>query len=79
MEAIDVLIAIGGVMLSIIGYFLRSSMQEIKEIKKVSYSNKSDIKVLQNEHGHLVENFEKLYDAVKELTVEIKELNKRIK
>jgi uncharacterized protein YoxC len=79
MEAIDILTAIGGVMLSVIGYFLRSSMQEIKEIKKVSYTNKSDIKVLQNEHGHLVENFEKLYDAVKELTIEIKELNKRIK
>jgi hypothetical protein len=44
MEAIDILTAIGGVMLSVIGYFLRSSMQEIKEIKKVSYTNKSDIR-----------------------------------
>jgi hypothetical protein len=79
MEAIDILTGIGGLMLSVIGYFLKRTMDELKEIKQVAYSNKRDVDVLKNDHGHLVDNFDKLYDSIKELTTEIKELNKRIK
>lgn len=75
----QILTVIGGIMLSIISYFLRNTMKEIKEIKKVTYKNQSDVEVLKNDYGHMVGNFDKLYDAVKELTHEIKELNKRIK
>jgi hypothetical protein len=74
---------IGGVVFAIIGFFLKQTMSTLKEVKDVAYKNKLDISVMKsdshNKFNYMTEKFDSLNDSVKELTIEIKELNKRIK
>lgn len=83
MEMIELLTVIGGVMLAIIGFFLRQTMADLKSVKLMSYENKSKIEVLEKEHilrhQNLTEKFDELKLTMSELIKEIKELNKRIK
>jgi hypothetical protein len=83
MEMIELLTMIGGVMLAIIGFFLRQTMADLKSVKLMSYENKSKIEVLEKEHilrhQNLTEKFDELKLTMSELIKEIKELNKRIK
>lgn len=81
MDLMSVLTMIGGLMLTIIGYFLKSTMDELKEIKALGYKTKSDLEILKNDHinkyTNITDKFDELKSAVVELTKEIKELNKR--
>ena len=81
MDMMTVLTMIGGVMLTVIGYFLKATMDELKEIKLLSYKTKSDLEILKNDHinkyANITDKFDELKSAVVELTKEIKELNKR--
>lgn len=83
MEMIELLTVIGGIMLAIIGFFLRQTMADLKSVKLMSYENKSKIEVLEKEHilrhQNLTEKFDELKLTMSELIKEIKELNKRIK
>lgn len=83
MEMISLLTIIGGVMLGVIGYFLRSTMEELKAVKDMSYETKNQLNILKNDHTNkydsLNDKFDELKVAVIELTKEIKELNKRVK
>jgi predicted nucleic acid-binding Zn-ribbon protein len=83
MELMSLLTVIGGLMLSIIGYFLKKTMDELKEVKELSYDNKSKLQVLQVDYKNKIENITEKFDELKltlsELIKEIKELNKRIK
>lgn len=79
----ELLTIIGGIMLAIIGYFLKDTMSQLKEVKDVAYKTKNDLEVLKNDYLNKIEQlngkFDLLYDAVKDLTDEIKQLNKKIK
>jgi len=81
MTTIDILTMIGGVMLAIIGYFLKATMAELKEVKELSYKTKNQLDILKNDHTNKYDNltgkFDELKTAVIDLTKEIKELNKR--
>jgi len=77
---------LGGVVILIISYFLKKSvadsekshdkvMAEVEGLKKDVSSNKDRIILLENNHIHLTDKFDLLYDAVRELTKEIKNLN----
>ena len=77
---------LGGIALGIISYFLKKSvtdnekshdkvMAEVEGLKKDISGNKDRIILLENNHIHLTDKFDLLYDAVKELTKEIKNLN----
>ena len=83
MEMIDLLTAIGGIMLAIIGYFLKATMSELKDVKEMSYNTKNQLDILKNDHNNKYANmsdkFDELKAAVVDLTKEIKELNKRVK
>lgn len=83
MDMITILTMIGGLMLGIIGYFLKKTMEDLKDVKVLSYQTKGDLDVLrndhQNKHTNLSEKFDELKYAMQELTKEIKELNKRVK
>lgn len=83
MDALTVLTFIGGIMLTIIGWFLRQTMMELKEVKILATTTSTKLEVLQRDHDlqlqYLGERFDDLYDAVKDLTSEIKELNKKMK
>ena len=66
---------LGGVMVGIISYFLKETMDELKEVKHMAEDNKTRIVLLESNHTHLTDKFDQLFDAVKELTKEIKQLN----
>ena len=80
---LPLLTIIGGVMLSIIGYFLKKTMDDLRSVKEMSYDNKSKIELLQNDYNNKYNNLSEKFDELKltmnELIKEIKELNKRIK
>lgn len=81
MEVINILTAIGGIMLGIISWFLKATMAELKEVKDLSYSTKNQLDILKNDHlnkyANMSDKFDELKAAVVDLTKEIKELNKR--
>ena len=83
MEVIDILTLIGGAMLAVIGYFLKSTMDDLKAVKVLSYETKSQLDLLKNDHinkyANITDKFDELKSAVVDLTKEIKELNKRTK
>ena len=83
MEIIELLTLIGGVMLSVLGYFLKQTMSELKEVKAIAYSTKTKVEVLENDYLNKIASlngkFDLLYNALDKLTTKIEELNKRIK
>ena len=77
----QLLFILGGVSISIIGYFLKKTLDELEKVKTISYENKNRLSVIENDYLNKVANlndrFDLLYDAMKDLTNEIKELNRR--
>ena len=61
-------------LIAVISYFLKMTMDELKETKKMAIENKNKIDLVENNHNHLTNKFDMLYDAVKDLTKEIKHL-----
>lgn len=76
-----ILTAIGGMMFTIIGYFLKSTMEDLKSVKLLTYETKNKLDILQNDHinkhAALTDKFDELKQALNELTKELKELNKK--
>jgi peptidoglycan hydrolase CwlO-like protein len=83
MDMLPLLTVIGGVMLSIIGYFLKKTMDDLRSVKEMSYDNRSKIELLQNDYNNKYNNLSEKFDELKltmnELIKEIKALNQRIK
>lgn len=83
MATIDILTLIGGVMLSIIGYFLKATMDDLKSVKAQSFETKNKLALLEmdsiNKYNNLSEKFDDLKGAIIDLTKEIKDLNNRVK
>ena len=80
---LSVAIFLGGVIISIIGYFLRKTMDEQKETQTLAIKTKSELDVLKNDHDnkhiHLTDKFDDLKESIVTLTKEIKELTAKIK
>jgi predicted transcriptional regulator len=83
MEMINILTFIGGLMLAVIGYFLKETMNDLKNVKATSFETKNKLALLENDSinrfNNLSDKFESLKEALVDLTKEIKELNKRVK
>lgn len=79
----SILTMIGGVMLATIGYFLKSTMTELKEVKKTAYITATKLEVLERDYmlqlKHLNTKLDDLTDVVTDLTKEIKSLNEKVK
>lgn len=77
-----ILTFIGGIMLSIISYFLKRTMDELKEVKSVTYKNQSRLDVLENDYinkiDQLNQRMDMLYKSIERLTDKIEKLNSRI-
>jgi hypothetical protein len=77
----ELLTFIGGVMLAIISYFLKGTMNDLKRVKEVSYETKTKVEVLEREYMIKIDNlngkFDMLYQGIKDLTAEISKLNDR--
>jgi hypothetical protein len=67
-----------GIIIGIISYFLNRTMNELDKVKDNSEKNTIRINILENNHVHLTDKFDLLYDAVRDLTQEIKNLNVRL-
>jgi hypothetical protein len=78
----QLLFVLGGVSISIIGYFLKKTLDELEKVKTISYENKNKLSVIENDYLNKVANlndrFDLLYAAMKDLTAEIKNLNLRL-
>lgn len=78
----NILLWIGAILITLIGYFLKQTMEELKQFKNIAIETKTKLVLLeldhQNKYNHLNEKIDALYVAIKDLTIEIKELNKRI-
>ena len=70
-----VVVVIAGIVIGIISYFLNRTMNELDKVKDNSEKNTIKISLLENNHTHLTDKFDLLYDAVRDLTQEIKNLN----
>ena len=79
-----------GVLLGVVGFFLRDFWASIKQLRTDVDSNKEKISLTDTKlevltkdhdlkHTHLSEKFDSLSDALKELTKEIKELSRDLK
>lgn len=83
METIDLLTGIGGLVVSIISYFLKRTMDELKEIKLLAYSTSTKVKVLENDYVNKVQQlndkFDLLAESLKELNKNIEKLNDKIR
>ena len=73
-----VLVIAAGIIIGIISYFLNRTMGELDKVKDNSEKNTIRINLLENNHLHLTDKFDLLYEAVKDLTQEIKNLNIRL-
>jgi len=80
METIDILTFIGGLAVSIISYFLKQTMNDLKQVKEIAYSTKSKLNVIENDYlnkiDQLNQKFDMLNESIKELTLEIKNSKK---
>ena len=78
METMEILTAIGGLAISIIGYFLKQTMDDIKSVKELSYKSSTKIEVLEREYfikiEKLDEKFDLLYNAIEKLTDKLENL-----
>jgi ascorbate-specific PTS system EIIC-type component UlaA len=78
----EILTTIGGLMLGVVSYFLRRTMNEIEKIKEVAYENRSQIMVMRNDYINKIDalndKFDLLANSIKELNSNIKELNNKL-
>lgn len=73
---------VGAILVAVIAYFLKKTMDDLKETAKMSVENKSEISILKTDYKNKMDFFSEKFDELKttisELIREIKELNKRI-
>lgn len=73
---------VGAILVAVIAYFLKKTMDDLKETAKLSVENKSEISILKTDYKNKIdfftEKFDELKTTISELIREIKELNKRI-
>jgi len=83
MDIHTILTFLGGLSISVIGYFLKQTMAEIRNIKEVTYTTKTKVEVMEadyiNKISNLNEKFDLLYTAINKLTDKIEKLNDKIK
>lgn len=80
---LSIYVFLGGIIVAIIGYFLRKTMEKLEETEKACIIIRKDLDVLKkdhdNKHEYLTEKFDDLKDSIVVLTNEIKQLTAKIK
>jgi peptidoglycan hydrolase CwlO-like protein len=79
----QLLLMLGGLSISVIGYFLKSALSEIREVKIMAIETKQKLAVLEvdylNKVSSLNDKIDALQETIKDLTRELKEYNKNIR
>lgn len=85
---------LGGIVMVVVGYFLKNTMDDLKEhrrhtdseiekLKENSSTNKAKIDIIEREgnlkYEHLNKKLDELYTMLKDLIIEVKDINRRIK
>jgi uncharacterized coiled-coil DUF342 family protein len=80
MDTIEILYIIGGLGISIISYFLKKTMDELKEIKNMAQDTKEKVAIMEidylNKVSNLNEKIDNLQSTIKDLTQELKTWHK---
>lgn len=83
MELTTIIPTIGGILISILGYFLKRVMEDHEKTKDMAVQTKSKLDLVENDylnkHNHLNEKFEELNSTLKELSNDIKILTKELR
>jgi len=78
----QVLVYVLGLALGIIAYFLKMTMDRLKDVEKQTSFNTQKCSVLENEYNlkfiHMSEKFDELHNAVRDLTLEIRSLTREL-
>jgi len=79
----QLLFILGGVSISVIGYFLKKTLDELEKVKTITYENKNKLSVIEvdylNKINTLNDKFDDLKEVMKDLTQEIKALNNKMR
>ena len=82
MEILQIGGVVFGLMLGVISFFLKATMDDIKKMKECVYSTKTKVEVMEkdylNKHQNLTEKFDLLNTTMRDLTSEIKKLSEQI-
>ncbi len=82
MGGVEIIGIVGGSLLAVVSYFLKRTMDEIKEIKDIAIGTKTRVDVLESENvlkiQYLNEKFDNLSSTMKDLTQEIKSLRNEL-
>ena len=83
MTLFEIITTFGGMLMAVIGFFLKQTMEQIKTIKEVTYRNTTEIQVIKNDYLNKIDalngKFDLLAETIKELNYNIKHLNNKIK
>jgi hypothetical protein len=73
-----ILMFIGTMLFSIIGYFLKITMDDLRKVKDMTIQTKSELDILKNDHTNKYEKLTEKVDDIREDIKEVKELIKNI-
>lgn len=72
-----------GTIISIMGYFLKKSLERIDKLEEKSAVNEINVSVLVNDHknkyDHMIEKFDSLTKSIDALSIKIETLNRELK
>ena len=78
----EFMMILGGLGVSVIGYFLKQTMEQLKEVKKVAYETATKVQVIESDYLNKIDSLntriEMLYKAIDNLTTKIDDLNNRM-
>ncbi|MGL4384474.1 MAG: hypothetical protein ACRCS4_04140 [Flavobacterium sp.] len=88
MELNNIITVVVGIGVSILGYFFKETVNNLKELEKQLASdlkhlqskvndNTTRIRVLENNHTNLDNKIDGIIDAIKDLSKDVKELNRK--
>ena len=71
-----------GVLISIIGYFLKETMDDLKDVQNMAQETKIDLGLVKldnkNKYDNLLEKIEQLFDTNKEIISELKQIKDKM-
>ena len=72
-----------GVLISIIGYFLKNTMDDLKDVQNMAQETKIELGLVKldtkNKYDNLLEKFEQLFETNKEIISELKQIKNKIR
>jgi TolA-binding protein len=78
MSVDQILMFIGGLLFSVIGYFLKTTMDDLRGVKEMVIKTKSELDVLKNEQANKHQNLSDKIDDMREDIRELKDLIKEL-